>query len=602
MRTISGRVGLRLAVLALALALSSGCGGGDDDGGSPGALRLSLMHSNDGRSQVINAGGALGDFGGAARFATLIDRLRAGEVAAGRSVLTLSAGDNFLAGADFNASLQDGVFYDAVAARAIRYDAIGLGNSDFDFGPDLLADFIAASSASVPHLAANLDVSAEPSLARLAEKGRIARSTVRTRQGVRIGIVGAITPALRSLSSPRDVVAGADVAAAVQGEIDRLTAEGVSIVILVSHQQGIEEERALVHALRGVDVAVTGGGGEVLANAGDVLLPGDDEVIEGPYPVIGADADGRSVPIVTTSGGYRYVGRLLVDFDEGGEVTAIGADSGPIRVAGGTAPDAVAPDPAVQRQVVEPVQRSIDALASRVVATSEVALDGRTASVRGKETNLGDLVADALLWQAQLLAGPFGAPVPVVALQNGGGIRTDAVVPPGDFTELDTFDALPFASFLAIVHDVEPAQLAQILENAVSQIEARSGRFAQVAGLHFSYDPEGTAQVLDADLNVVTQGSRLRDVTLDDGTAIVIDGEPVAGAPTIAVATLTFLANGGDQYAFGAAPTTHLGFSYQQALRNYLTNALEGRIPAALYPEQASGRIQVVTGTSNLAK
>ena len=104
--------------------------------------------------------------------------------------------------------------------------------------------------------------------------------------------------------------------------------------------------RALVPMLRDVDVAIAGGGDELLANEGDLLVPGDAVSVDPvtglplPYPLVATDRTGAAVPIVTTAGDYKYVGRLVVDFDSSGRVLATGAGSGPVRVSG-VAPDAV---------------------------------------------------------------------------------------------------------------------------------------------------------------------------------------------------------------------------------------------------------------------
>ncbi len=131
-----------------------------------------MLHNNDGESQLISAPGEP-DFGGVARFATVV----ANEKAAAEScnaggnkkcgLVLVSSGDNFLAGPEFNASLNNGVWYDAMALDMLGYDAISLGNHDFDFGPNTLAASISegfSDPGTPPYLAANLDFSAEPAL------------------------------------------------------------------------------------------------------------------------------------------------------------------------------------------------------------------------------------------------------------------------------------------------------------------------------------------------------------------------------------------------------------------------------------------------------
>ncbi|MGH2750141.1 MAG: bifunctional metallophosphatase/5'-nucleotidase [Actinomycetota bacterium] len=553
---------------------------------------LTVLHNNDGESRLIDAGGDLTDFGGVARFAKLVEELRdkgSKKVKKGnpkKAAVLISSGDNFLAGPEFNASLERNEatgepYYDSVALRIIGYDAMTIGNHEFDFGPDVLATFIEGFRGKTPFISANLDVSGEPSLAELEDDGIITGSTVVKKKGESIGIIGATTELLPTISSPRNVEVEA-VLPAVQAEIRSLRRQDVDKIILSSHLQGIDSEIDLVGSLRNVDVVIAGGGDELLTNDGDVLVPGDEMLTPfGPYPVMATDAAGREVPVVTTPGNYKYVGKLVVGFNEAGRVVAIDDDSGLQRVAGGDQPDAVKPVRRIQRQVVQPVAESVEALANNVIAQTEVTLNGVTADVRTKETNAGNLVADSLLWQATKVAGDFGVPEPDIALQNGGGIRNSLVVDPGDITELDTFTWLPFSNFTSVIDGVERSTLKAILEHVVEVAPATAaGKFAQIAGFEFTYDGDGTA------------GSKINDVTLDDGTPIVTDGVVEPG-PALTVATIDFLARGGDGYPFGTVDFTPVGVSYQQALANYLTapDGLNGLVTAADYPEGGEGRI-----------
>jgi len=565
-------------------------------------LWLTVLHNNDGESQLIDLGAGLEDFGGVARFKTLVDDLKweathgprwPGQRGAKRGVVMVSSGDNFLAGPEFNASLDKGSpFYDTIAMDLIGYDAVAIGNHDFDFGPDVLADFVEGYERTFPpYLSANLDYSGEPRLQALFDAGRIARSAVVKERGELIGIIGATTPNLPFISSPRNVGVDPDVSAAIQAEVDKLEMIGVNKIVLISHLQSIEEDLALAPTLDGVDVMVAGGGDEVLADPGDLLIPGHEGMIYGPYPMTATDVDGTQVPVVTTAGNYAYAGRLVVGFDKWGNVIGFGDNSGPVRVAGGDNPDAVPPDPKVQTLVVDPVVDYLEDLATNVIGTSEVDLDGVRGHVRTEETNEGDLIADALKWQAEQLASDFGVAVPDVGLQNGGGIRNDSVIPAGDVTELDTFDMVPFPNFVTVIEDIPPDQFKEIMENAVSRVEFVSGRFAQVSGFTFVWDAAGTPQELDDDGNVVTPGTRVVEIRLDDGTYVVQAGAVAPGAPAVTIATIDFLARGGDQYPYRGAPFTSLGVSYQQALVNYIVDGLGGVIAAADYPEGGEGRI-----------
>jgi 2',3'-cyclic-nucleotide 2'-phosphodiesterase (5'-nucleotidase family) len=593
------RLALALAAaLTLALALTAGTAAAQKPD-----FWLTVLHNNDGESKLLgleieNEEGGIETYGGVARFETVVDRLKRRATrprttrGAKRAVVMLSSGDNFLAGPEFNASLEKGVpFYDSIAMNIIGYDAVAIGNHEFDFGPDVLADFIEGVEPRVEFLSANLDFSAEARLQELVGEGRIAGSTVVRKRGELIGIVGATTPLLASISSPRGVVVNPDVAAEVQAEIDALEAVGVNKIILISHLQSIQEDLDLAPQLSGIDIMIAGGGDELLAHPGDLLVPGDS--VFGPYPLIATNADGALVPVVTTAGDYKYVGRLVAAFDSEGNLLRLNRNrSGPVRVSG-EPPDRVPPDRQMLRRVTRPVRDAVAALAANVIATSEVALDGVRESVRTMETNEGNLVADSLLWQARALAPEFGVAEPDVALQNGGGIRNNSIIPAGPITELDTFSIVPFSNFVSVVPAVPADQFKEILENAVSNVENIDGRFAQIAGFRMTWDANGTPQELDENGNVVTPGTRVREVVLDDGTEIVTDGAVVADAPALDVATIDFLARGGDQYPFRGAAFTSLGVSYQQALMNYIQQ-LPGTPPvisAADYPEGGEGRI-----------
>lgn len=561
---------------------------------------LTVLHNNDGESKLINLGTGLEDFGGAARFKTLVDTLKHEATewnpphkpfGPRRGVLMLSSGDNFLAGPEFNASLEKGIpFYDTIAMDLIGYDAIAIGNHDFDFGPDVLVDFIAGfSMTQPPYLSSNLVYTNEPALQALFDQGRIARSVIVTAGREQIGIIGAVTPMLRHISSPRNVEILDDVAGAINAEVAILEAQRVNKIILISHLQSVEEDLDLAPMLRGVDIMIAGGGDEVLANPGDLLIPGDTAY--GPYPIWTTDMDGKSVPVVTTAGSYAYVGKLVAGFDKWGNLLTVHETSGAVRVAGGDQPDAVIPDPVVQAMVTDPLLADLDEMANNVIGISEVALEGRrNPGVRTQETNEGNLIADSLFWQASELAASFGVPLPDVALQNGGGIRNNNLIPAGPITELTALSMVPFANFVSIIEGISREQFKEILENAVSRVELVDGRFAQVSGFSFVWDPNGTAQVLDDDLNVVIPGTRIVHAELNDGT-LLINGGAVVPGPALTVASIDFLARGGDQYPFRDAPFTTLGVTYFQALRNYIIYPLAGLISAADYPEGGEGRI-----------
>ena len=576
------RSGRRLAVFAI-LALLAGVlvstpiAGSAQDAGDADGFALTILHNNDGESKLLPDEGS---DPGVARFVALMKQLQAG--ASGAGVITLTSGDNFLASQELGVSLsREGPIYDSIALSGV-YDAMALGNHDFDLGPDFAARFITGFTPAIPFLSANLDFSAEPSLQALVESGLVAASTIIETGGERIGVIGAVTPMLPNISSPRNVVVS-DVLTAVSGEAESLGAQGVNKIILVSHLQDVGEEIELVSMLSNVDVVIAGGGDDLLRNEGDTCMPDEEPVA--PYPNWVDDADGTGVPVITAPGGYRCIGELNVTFDAGGNI--LSAEGQSIGVGFD-----VEPDPGVQAAVIDPLTAAVSVIDSEVIGASEVDLDGRRASVRTTASNEGNLLADALRATATNLAAAFGSPVPDVAVQNGGGIRNDAVIPAGDITTGNTWDIAPFRNFV-VVGEISREVFHVLLEQAVDRIPGAGGQFAQASGYTLTYDPAAAAREIarDGDCSLAgNPGERVREVVLDDGTVIVTNGEVVPGDPVV-LATIDFLAGGGDCYPLADISFTKLGVSYQQALANYISTDLGGTISAADYPVDGGGRI-----------
>ncbi len=574
-----------------------------DRDGALGAVDfwLHVLHNNDGESRVLPLTGAQAGFGGAARFKTLVDVLKAAAAAypvdgAAKGFVMISSGDNILPGINLNAAINNGVpFYDSVLFDLIGYDAVTLGNHDFDSNPDVLTDLIRGTS-NTTFISSNLDFINEPGLQGQVNAGKLLKSKIVMVEGRLVGIVGGTTELLRTISSPRNTQIN-PVVPAIQAEIDALTGAGVNIIIVSTHLQGLSSELSVIPQLRDVDVVIAGGGSEILANPGDLLVPGD--VATHPYPVYATNFNGAQVPVVTTVGDYKYVGRLIVGFDAAGNVVLVDSASRAERVSG-VAPDAVAADAAVQSQVVAPVQAANAALASNIIAVSEVPLDSARPNIRTRETNIGNVVADSQLWEGQRIARANNLPVPHASLQNGGGIRINAVTGAGNISEKYTYDQLPFTNTLTIVPNVSPVKLKELLENAVSNVEGVDGRWAFYSGLRIVWDaaqPRQLVRVINTlpdgtNIFQITQpGRRIREVVLNDGRVIVRNGSIVANAPSINLATIDFLVVGGDSFPFNNIPYIRIGVTYQRALFNYITQQLGGRITARQYPVGGNGRI-----------
>lgn len=543
-----------------------------------GEVTMTLLHNNDGESKLL--ADPESGFPGIARFTQTLQDL--GLSSTSDILLRVTSGDNFLASKEFSASLarEGQPLYDSIALSGL-YEAIGLGNHDFDFGPDVTARFIEGFSPPVTFLAANIDVSDEPALADLGESGRIAPSVVVKDKttGIEVGVIGAITPRLPNISSPRGVSVSADVVGSVNAEAARLMGEGINRIVLVSHLQSLSEDRLIVPQLVGVDVVVAGGGDDLLKNDGDTCMP--EEEAAASYPLVLEDLEGLEVPVVTVPGGYRCIGRLEVTFDSDGNVSAWAGSSIGVDL------DGPAEDFAADN-VEAPLAEALAAINSNVVGSSDVELDGRKPSVRTGPTNVGELLADALL-AAGGRGAEYGGPVASVAIQNGGGIRNDAVIAPGDITEGDTFDIAPFSNFV-VTTEVSRERFKELLEVAVRGLPEAEGYYPQIAGFSLVVDPSAPAREIDdaGDCSLSgNEGARVHSVVLDDGTPIIEDGAVIEG-PGIALATIDFLANGGDCYPLADNDYTKVGLSYQQALASFISQDLAGSVEGARYPTLGS--------------
>lgn len=562
---------------------------------------VTVLHVGDQESWLLSAQGNLRDnsgqaisfYGGVDRLATVIKNAETAAQAAGRHVLKLNAGDAFLPGPRLNASFQNlgsaymggQDFYDTIALRHIGFDAIVFGNHEFDLGADVAARFAEVSGST--YLSVNLNFDATNPFASLKAAGKVAPSKIiTTSAGHKIGLVGATTPLLPNISSPGAVnLIGFDannteaqnlqaLIPLIQAEVNRLRNEqGVTTVILISHLQNAANEiNVVIPALTGVDLVLSGGGHELMADPDDALINGGVAATYNSHPVNAVDANGRTVPVLTSHFGNRYVGELNFTIDDSNGTFA-GIDSSKMMRVSGAAADAdrVSGDATIQTQVVTPVQNYIAALNAQIIGTTAVKLNGPThttcaalpctfvAGVRNAETGLGNLVADAMRF-----AGKTD-----VAIQNGGGIRTN-IAAAGNVSVGDTFNILPFTNLVKRAPAMNATQLKDLLEHGygdTSPTGRANGRYPQISGMQVVYDSRNPARTTQG------TGSRIQRVVLDDGT-VLIDNGVVVNNRTFSFTTIDFTAAGGDGYPFAAnavefenSPFT---ITYQEALANFI--------------------------------
>ena len=567
------------------------------------AFTLQLLHfaDVDGGRDII---------GNVPRFSALLNAFREQMP---EHTLVLSSGDNWIPGPEYNvaedAALNE-VLGTAGAGRAhvawlnaLGVQASAFGNHEFDLGTEAVAELLQPGAeddswtgAMFPYLSTNLDFSTDEALAPLIGTdgaaaselaGQVAAYTVIDVSGEPVGVIGATTPSLRSISSiggitmqpenPQDIEA---LAALIQEDADALSDMGINKIILLAHMQSISIEQSLAPLLSNVDIIVAGGSNTILADSNDRLREGDNAVDT--YPMSFTSSSGEPVLIVNVDGDYNYLGRLVVDFDSNGVIIPSSLDES---VNGAYATDdlSMLEQALLDSDAMPEVTTISDALASalavragNVVGYSDVYLNGARLSVRTEETNFGNLSADAHLDFAQQID-----PSTSISIKNGGGIRGAigaCIVPPGStdvsdqvcsaptgiagitgpgaVSQLDLEIALRFNNDLSLI-TVTGAELHALMENGVGGVENVAGAFPQIAGMTVTYDPNQPAGSRVVNLTVSDANGALEG---EESVTVVEDGRlnPDAADQTFRVVTLSFLAEGGDNYPFPTGDSANI--------------------------------------------
>ncbi|MEM7631318.1 MAG: 5'-nucleotidase C-terminal domain-containing protein [Pseudomonadota bacterium] len=477
----------RLLIGTAALALSAGMASAE--------YTLHILHTNDMHSRIesinrfdstCNAEGeAEGEcFGGVARVKSAIDAKKAS--LDNQNVVVLDAGDPF----------QGSLFYttykgaaEAEFMEAIGYDAMAVGNHEFDDGPPKLAEFIDA--VSFPVISGNLDLSSSDLL-----KERVQNHVVLEVGGKKIGVISALATDTVETSSPGPNVVFQDEIEALTADVATLEGEGVDIIIALNHV-GLNKDLAIAEAVPGIDVVI-GGHSHTLMTNDDAETPAYPTMVGG-------------TPVAQAYAYTKYLGHLTVTFDDDGNVTASSGD--PMLLDASVEPDA-----AFIARIAE-MGAPIEEMKTRVVAEAAEAIEGGRDVCRAMECPMGSLIADAMLDRV----ADQGIEI---AIQNGGGIR--ASIDAGEITMGEVLTVLPFQNTLS-TFQVTGSAIVAALENGVGQIEDGAGRFPQVAGMSYAFDASKPA------------GERVSDV--------MVGGAPIEMDKVYGVVSNNYVRNGGDGYA-----------------------------------------------------
>jgi 2',3'-cyclic-nucleotide 2'-phosphodiesterase/3'-nucleotidase/5'-nucleotidase len=382
----------------------------------------------------------------------------------------------------------------------VGYDAMALGNHEFDISSAVLADFMKAAKFSI--VSANLDLSKDPDFK--SAIGKFSPFVVKQLNGFKVGIIGLTTETFRETSSPSEYIGIFSAIESTKKSVVALQNQGVDKIIVLSHL-GLYEDMELAKQVAGVDVIV---GGHTHDKLDSALLIGNTAIVQ--------------------AGQYgQHLGVLDVAFDRKGNIVPAQINGrlivlNPDSKVEGEAGE-VAAHPAV-KAIVDKATAEIAEYRNVEVGTANVALDGVRANVRTKETNLGNFIADSYLAYGKKLKNAQ------VALVNGGGIRES--IAQGKITLGNVLTVMPFGNTMGVL-DITGSQFKEAIENGVSNVEKTDGRFPQIAGARYTFDKSKPAKQ-----RVVTL-----EVKDSNGDFVAVDPKQ-----TYRIVTNSFVMKGGDGY------------------------------------------------------
>ena len=497
-----------------------------------------ILHTND-------VHGAIQDY-------AKVAALKADYEKRGAIVYLVDAGD-FSQGSVY-VSLNKGA--DAVTMmNAVGYDFVTLGNHEFDYGAQQLADNLVNAKFSI--LCSDvLDADGDP-VAEAAVWSEVEES------GLKIGFFGLATPETKTKANPALIkgltfLSGEALYKCAQEDIDWLKGQNVDVIICLTHL-GVDKESQpntsydLYKNTTGIDFIIDGHSHSVMT--------------KGP----------NGEPIQSTGTALANVGVITIDNAtkkiESNELIALkdytGSDA------------AVA---AAAKAIMDP----IDAAYGEVFAKSAVDLNGAKApGNRTEETNLGDLITDAMMWAIKTKA-PSVDMTNAVAITNGGGIR--AAIKKGDITKKDINTVLPFGNTLAVVY-VKGSELLEALEASTYCTPEAVGGFPQFAGMEVELN---IAPKYDKNAEKYPGSEYFGPKSINRITIKSINGKAFDPNATYAVITNNFMAAGGDTYsAFAAAKEQFdTGLPLDEIRMEYITTELNGVVGEQYAKPQ--GRLTIV--------
>ena len=531
-------------VMTLSLCVTAGA---EETANGTWSGNLVILHTND----------VHGAIDGYAAVAAVKDAYEA----QGDYVLLLDAGDF---------SQGDPTVSDSQGATAIElmnlagYDAAAPGNHEFDYGYANLAKL--AQQAQFPILAANV-----------LYNGKTAFDTSKiftAPDGTKIGVFGLDTPETATKAHPAKIqgvtfLGGKSMFDCAQAQVDSLRADGCKYVICLGHL-GIDAESTgnrsidLLNAVDGIDFFVDGHSHSTMAEIAAAT---------------NKDCKVRDTLLASTGTKLANIG--VIEIAKNGTYEAGSVAMSDVKTM--LAEENRTPDQTVADRVAA-IQKAIDDEYGAKFAETKVDLCGDKApGNRTEETNMGDLITDALVWGAAQNGTKVDA-----AITNGGGIR--AAIKKGDITKKDVNTVLPFGNTLSIIQ-ITGAELLEALEASTYCTPEAVGAFPQVSGIVFTLD---TAKTYDQADTTYPGSTYYGPKTINRVSIQSVGGKAFREDTVYTIATNDFTAAGGDTYyAFKAAKVNYnLGVAMDEVVMDYIKTELKGVVGEAYAKPQ--GRLTIV--------
>ena len=494
-----------------------------------------------GKTVILHSNDVHGAIAGYANIAQLRNEYEA----EGAEVILVDAGD-FSQGTTYVSTSKG---FDAITMmNAAGYDVATLGNHEFDYGYAQLKSNLEKAEFQV--ICADV----------FDESGNTiypAYTIITTESGMKIAFIGFETPEAQTKANPALIkgltfLAEDELYAVAQENIDKVKAEGADLVIALSHL-GVDAES---EPNRSVDL---------YANT-----TGFDFIIDGHSHTVMTEGE-NGEPIQSTGTAFANIGVIVIDNEtktiEENFLRSVSHDED------GTTVYDITNDIAVSGYAQEIMDR-VNGEYNIVFAESLVDLNGeRDPGNRTEETNLGDLVSDAIMWTVLKDEGSLSVDTAnAVAIVNGGGIR--ASINSGSITKKDVNTVLPFGNTITVVY-VTGAELLEALEASTYCTPTAVGGFPQVAGIEFTVD---TTKAYDSNAETYPASTYYGPASINRVTINNVNGREFDENATYAVITNDFMAAGGDTYyAFASSENKFdTGIPLDEAVMAYITDSLGG--------------------------